>query len=203
MKKILMIMLAVAFVGITLVIAADEQTQSKEECKKVCINASKYSYEICKDKYYEERDICKVADKICKNDTKIWMDSCSEVKANRTEFKECTRVGNENKKLCARTHKECDKVNRGIFLGCLREARISFEVCSKICKDKYMTEKECKKTGGAWNPCASPCEGEEICTQECVPGCEYKPCDVTEDCKDVGLKKYNCIDGKCVKGLVA
>jgi len=198
MRKAIMIMMIL--LGITLVIATNEQINSKKECKKVCIANFKSLNEGCTAVYSEGKNFCKQVYNICKDDTRTLIKECKDAGLDKLGLRTCIKEGGEEYRQCSKSHNECDKTSRTTFLGCLREVKTGFESCKMICKDRYMSEKECKGMGGTWNPCSSPCEGNgEICIQTCEPRCEFKPCDTAEDCRDVGLKRFNCINKRCIR----
>jgi predicted small secreted protein len=56
-------------------------------------------------------------------------------------------------------------------------------------------EYECVKNGGHWNPCASPCEGEEdtMCAQMCVARCEYPKASAVPPEEELTYEEYECV----------
>ncbi|MEM4244641.1 MAG: hypothetical protein QW404_00565 [Candidatus Nanoarchaeia archaeon] len=199
MKKLTIVAL-ILLIGITAAVAISENGNRERICKDDCINNSKLAYEACKSNYTEGKKICKEAFKICMNQTKTFRNECNNLKPNMTEYRACIKEVNNMSIQCVKTHYACDKQNRDKYLGCLKEARTQFEGCRKICKIQNMDEKECKRLGGTWNPCASACgEEAENCIDVCVPKCEFKTCETAEDCREHGYKKYNCINHECIK----
>lgn len=190
----------ILLLGITIVMAVNDQGKNKIKCNKECTINSRTSEQECKTNYTETRDMCKDAFKNCMNETKTFMKNCTEFKGNMTEFRNCIKESSERTRQCVKNNSECDKNNRGDFLGCLKEVRTEFTECKEVCKESGIDQEGCKKLGGTWNPCTTPCvNNSEVCAQVCVPKCEFKMCQTAADCRTFGLKKFNCVNNICIK----
>jgi hypothetical protein len=185
----------IVLLGITVVMAVSDSEKNEWTCKKDCTGNFTTTYTTCQQNYTEGKNTCKDAFKTCRNETKIIAETCKEKKDNRTEYKACLNDIKNKTKTCVQNHIACDKTYRENFLGCLREARTSRGECRDTCKTSHTAEKACEKMGGTWNTCASPCNGAENCVDVCVPKCEFKQCQTTDDCE----KKQQCINNSCIE----